>query len=568
MPPTRIPLRTPLFRGDTRLRITLTGLPGAGASAIFRDVEATCAPTERRDAQWEQCDVRIGLDEARVVRLPAAAAREALAARAHAPEVIVQALDATALERHLELTLELLASGRPLVLAVNRMDEAREKGLHIAARALSQRLGVPVVPTIATMGYGIRELFTAAVEAARRRGAPPAPPALSAATLAEIAARPGGVRERRDWRYWLDELFLSPRYGLAGSLAVFAAVLFVVFDVSAAIDALTAARLVEWVGGWQPASTAGVIGRAVADGLAGLVSIVVPYMVPLVLLLVLLEQTGVMARIAFAVDRVFHRLGLHGSVALPLLLGLGCNVPALSAVGAATRGGERITASVLVSLMPCSARSAIVLALAGKYLGVWGVLAVFGVTALVLAATGQVLRRRFAARSAGHIQEIPPYAAPSWRMLARETWARTKDILTIVTPLLVAGSVVLALLAHWGAERWINLALSPVTQWWLGLPVTLGVPLVFGVLRKELSLVMIYQALGSFAVDAYLSPVQMLTFLVFLTLYLPCISTFAVMARTLGRRAALGCVAASIAIALGASGALRFVLLAAQALAA
>ena len=77
-------------------------------------------------------------------------------------------------------------------------------------------------------------------------------------------------------------------------------------------------------------------GRAVVDGLIGLVGIVVPYMIPLVLLLVALEEAGIMARIAFAVDRMFHRIGLHGGVAVPFLLGLGCNVPAISAIGATT----------------------------------------------------------------------------------------------------------------------------------------------------------------------------------------------------------------------------------------
>lgn len=559
-----VALHRPLFRGEKRLRIALVGLPAAGKSAIFRAVESTRVRPGRAagSGAFEECDLDIGFDEARVARLP-----DLAALHEHRPDVIVQVLDATALERHLEFTLELLRLGRPLVLAMNRMDEAREKGLHIGTKVLARRLGVPVVATIGNMGYGIRELFAAAAGAARRTKAPQ-PVALNAAILAETAARPGGVRSRRDWRYWLDELFLSPRWGLLGSIAVFAAVLYIVFDVSVRIDALTSARLVEWVSAWQPGSTAGVVGRAVADGLVGLVGIVVPYMVPLVLLLVLLEQTGIMARIAFAVDRVFHRLGLHGGVALPLLLGLGCNVPALSAVGAATKGAERTTASLLITFVPCSARSAIILALAGKYLGVWGVMAVFAVAAVVIAAMGQILRRHYAGAAAGQIQEIPPYAAPRGRALAVETWLRTKDVLTIVTPLLVGGSVVLALLSHWGADRWINLALLPVTQWWLGLPVVLGVPLLFGVLRKELSLLMIYQALGGFAVDAYLSSTQILTFLVFLTLYVPCISTFAVMLRTVGRRQALASVAISVAVALAVSGALRFALQAAQSLGA
>jgi ferrous iron transport protein B len=141
--------------------------------------------------------------------------------------------------------------------------------------------------------------------------------------------------------------------------------------------------------------------------------------------------------------------------------------------------------------------------------------------------------------------------------MLRNTWARTSDILTIVTPLLVAGSVVLALLSHFGADAVINALLMPVTSWWLGLPAVLGVPILFGILRKELSLLMIFQALGTMEIGPLLDWVQILTFLVFLTLYIPCISTFAVMLRTIGRREALFSVTLSVGVALGLAGLTR-----------
>jgi len=385
-----------------------------------------------------------------------------------------------------------------------------------------------------------------------------------AASLAETAARPERTGEEKDLRYWLDEMFLSPRWSLAGSAAVFGAVLFIVFGVSAWLDSVTAARLADWAATWQPQSTGGVIGRAVADGLIGLVGIVVPYMIPLVLLLVALEQSGVMARIAFSVDRSFHRIGLHGAVALPFLLGLGCNVPAISSVARSTRGWERVAAALLVIFVPCSARSAIVLALAGKYLGGLGVLAILASALVVIALLGKLLQRRAPEAEPGLVPEIPPYALPRVGTLVRETWMRTQDILTIVLPLLVAGSVVLALLSHFGADALINQLLRPMTQLWLGLPIVLGLPILFGVLRKELSLLMLYQALGSFDVDRFLDPIQLVTLLLFLTFYVPCISTFAVMLKLVGRRVAIASVLLSIGVALAASGMARFTLLSVQ----
>ncbi len=369
---------------------------------------------------------------------------------------------------------------------------------------------------------------------------------------AVTVAPPPGAKQH----VWLDRFFLHPRWGFVGSMLVFAGVLFVVFEVSAWIDSLTTARLAQWASEWQPASTPEVVLKAVADGLIGLAGIVVPYMVPLVLLLVALEQAGLMQRIAIVIDRAFHRIGLHGATAVSFLTGLGCNVPAISSAARFADGRERVIASFLITFVPCSARSAIILAIAGKYLGAAGVFAIFASTMVLIALLGRLLARRRTI-DIRRAHAIPPYAAPRLRALLAETWARSSDVLTIVTPLLVAGSVVLALLQHWGADAVVNALLKPVTVAWLGLPAALGVPLLFGILRKELSLVMIFQALGTLDVGSALDAVQLTTLLLFLTFYVPCLSTFAVMLRTIGRRGALQSVGLSILAALAVSGAAR-----------
>jgi len=565
-----IPLHEPLFRGERSLRIALLGDAGAGTRTLFEAVQATAvrhAAPAGSQGGYDECAVRVGLEEVRLIKLPDP---KSLLVGAPAPfgrpDLILQVVDATALDRHLELTLELLQLGRPLVIALNKMDEARARGLYLSSKALARRLGVPVIPTSAARGYGLAPLFRAALEAARRPAPAPreetdAERRQRAAGLARAASRPDRAGENRDLRYWLDEMFLSPRWSLAGSALVFAAALFVVLVLSGWLDSFTAAPLADWASGWRPETTAGVVGRAVADGLIGLIGIVVPYMIPLMLLLVGLERSGIMARIAFAVDRGFHRIGLHGAVALPFLMGLGCNVPAISSIARATRGRERIAAALLVTFVPCSARSALVLALAGKYLGTLGVLAIFAAAMAVIALLGKLLRSRVQNAEPGLIPEIPPYAVPETRAVLRDTWARTQDIVTIVLPLLVAGSVVLALLSHFGADALINAALRPMTELWLGLPVALGVPILFGVLRKELSLLMLYQALGGFDVDRLLDPIQLVTLLLFLMFYVPCISTFAVMLKSVGRRTAFVSVLLSVGVALAVSGALRQMLL-------
>ena len=115
---------------------------------------------------------------------------------------------------------------------------------------------------------------------------------------------------------------------------------------------------------------------------------------------------------------------------------------------------------------------------------------------------------------------------------------------------MVVGSVLLALLSHLGADQAVNWALTPITHWWLGLPVALGIPLLFGVLRKELSLLMLYQALGTQDVAQALTTTQIVSLLLFLNFYVPCVSTFAVMLKTLGRRQAAFSLALSVGVAL------------------
>lgn len=661
-------LKGPLLRGDRRPRVALVGRPLTGKGTLFA---AASSPSVRPGrlvggGAYEECIVDVGLDQISLVSLPALTSLHRLndedrvtlkhllwgdqwpAIARHepaqpqafaAPDVLIQVADATSLAADLVLTLELALLGRPMVLAVNRMDEARDKGLYVNTRALSEKLGIPVVATVASMGKGLSELFTAAVEAARGRLCPLPPPssphiarALTAfdgvvaapgvaeafqvprplllaqlaenddlfsreveAHFPELAPRVAQARETaqaqlprplgeelladrhhraamlfqsasgfggpRDeaWRRGLDALFLHPRWGLLGSLAVFAVVLYMVFEVSGVLDAMTSARLVDWLQGWKPDTTPGIVGKAVADAMAGLVGIVVPYMLPLVLLLVALEESGIMHRVAFVVDRGFHRIGLHGGVAVPFLIGLGCNVPAISAAATSYSGRDRVVASLLITFVPCSARSAIILALGGKYLGVAGVLGIFAATLFTIALLGKLLARYYSQGGPGLVQEIPPYRLPPARGLLRKTWERTEDIVTIVTPLLVAGSVVLALLTHFHADQVINTLLWPITTGWLGLPQDLGVPILFGVLRKELSLLMVGQALGGADIGDVMSITQIWAFLMFLTFYVPCISTFAVMLKTLGRREALVSVALSVGVALLAAGITRLV---------
>ena len=671
-----VPIQTPLYRGQKRLRIALTGLANSGKSTLFNNVFSTFVQAGELTGTrrpYQECSVKVGLDEVSLIDLPdidclqhlrhkdlptlkyllwgndrppvTAHEKDEPPAPFSPPDLIIQVIDATELQHHFELSLELMQLGRPMIIALNHMDEARKKNLTVNIKSLSKLLGIPVIPTIAITGHGLWELFTQAVATVRKNICPlpqapshhlqkaltPLSNALNqpyihnafrvphsfllhqvaasdayfiaelkqhfperlpellahcktadhelprpladelhadrhhqAAIIYEKVTRIGGPYAKRSWQYWLDELFLAPHWGLLGSLAVFAVILFMVFEVSAWLDSLMIAPLIELAEQWQPNSVYSVVGRAVVDGVIGMMGIVIPYMLPLVSLLVALEKSGIMQRIAFVVDRSFHHIGLRGGTAAAFLLGLGCNVPAISSVAANTKGRERIVASMLITFVPCSARSAIILALAGKYLGGIGVFIIFISTIFVIAIMGRSLNRKQVKTGPGQVQVIPAFELPKIRHVIKETWLRSSDIITVVTPLLVIGSIVLALLEYSGANQIINVALSPITQWWLGLPVVLGVPILFGVLRKELSLLMIYQALGTFDIDLYMNWIQIATFLVFLTFYVPCLSTYATMIKTIGHKFANYSLIFSILVALFISGFTRVFLLTTQ----
>lgn len=218
-----IPLRTPLYRGERRLRIALVGVPGGGKHTLFRAVQATSvrsAALAGSQRSYEECAVQIGLDEARLINLPSLRSlvnledenratlkyllwgdqpapvsrhdRGGVPAPFERPDVILQVVDATALERHLELTLELMALSRPIVIALNKMDAARRKGLYLSSKALARRLGVPVISTSAARGYGVSQLFRAALDAVEK-GVAPLPPRLERASAAQLVAARHGI---------------------------------------------------------------------------------------------------------------------------------------------------------------------------------------------------------------------------------------------------------------------------------------------------------------------------------------------------------------------------------------
>ncbi len=400
----------------------------------------------------------------------------------------------------------------------------------------------------------------------RREGEPPEdviPAARHAACLRLFEKTVRVNRPRTDWRDRLDGLVMDRLWGYVFLAAVFFTFFHVIFDagqfaetrILALFDRLTALLAVEL----NPHSLAFVVGKGGLLGVAGAVGSVLPYLVPFLIGLAVMEDLGYLARIGYLMDSAMHRLGLHGTATLPVILGYGCSVPAVMATRILPSRRDRFVAGFLAILVPCSARMTVIMALVGLYLGANWALAIYGINFAVVALAGVILARIWPEISPGMLMEVPPYRRPNLRSVLLKTWFRLREFVTVATPLLIGGSIVLSAVDYFRLDRWINAGLSPLTGL-LGLPAATGLTLIFGVLRKELSLLMLMQALGTTHVAAVMSTTQIVVFTLFVTFYLPCLATAAMMGKELGWKLTAAASGALLLLAIAISVLARFAL--------
>ncbi|MDO9348874.1 MAG: nucleoside recognition domain-containing protein, partial [Anaerolineales bacterium] len=263
----------------------------------------------------------------------------------------------------------------------------------------------------------------------------------------------------------------------------------------------------------------------------------------------LMEDIGYLPRVAFLMDGLMHRLGLHGKAIVPLILGYGCNVPAVMSTRILEERHDRLLSAALVVLVPCAARLSVVFGLVAFYLGPAWALAIDLFDMFVIALAGRILTRLMPEDSPGLILEIPVYRIPTLRTVTGKAWFRVREFVVEAWPLLIAGSAALGVFNYFNLSVIFNWLVRPFT-WLLGLPAEVGVPLIFGVLRKELSLVMLRQAVGVTDFSAALTPLQMLTFTVFVVFYIPCLPTLSALRRELGGKAMFAIAGFTVIVAL------------------
>ena len=548
-------------------------------------------------------------------------------------DVIINVIDASLLGRSLELTLELMSLERPLVVALNMMDEADRKGIRIDTAKLSEMLGVPVVPTVAAAGRRLTDLLETAVRAGHT-GIRPAQIMFSRDIEEEIAelsdhldpdhARELGLpwrfllvklleddlrlmeevgrqhphclamvrnhqkilaeshgrspeivisserhaltvnifeavakvtpSQKPSWRERLDRVATHKVWGYVLLVVVLSLFFQVVFRFGQTTESFLVGYLDEvqklgalWLG--KDTLIYYLLVEGLFMGIFGGVAIVFPYLVPFLLGLSLLEDSGYLPRVAFLMDNLMHLLGLHGKSIIPFILGFGCSVPAVISTRILESPRDRLVVSLLAVLIPCSARSVIIFALVAYALGPYWALAVYLLNLLIIGVLGRISTWLLPEVSPGLLMEIPEYRLPTWHNVLRKSWYSLKDFIVVAWPILIVGSVVLSLLNFYGFDGSINQALMPLTAL-LGLPLEVGTTLIFGIMRKELSLIMLNEALGTTNITAVLSHAQLLTFTIFVLFYVPCASTIAALSRELGWKQAGLAVVISLGLAL------------------
>lgn len=568
------------------MKILLMGNPNVGKSVLFSrltGVRVIASNYPGTTVGYTRGYMKLGDNIAEVIDVPGTYTLEATSeAEQIASQMLstgdlaINVVDATNLERNLYLTLQLLERKIPVIVALNMWDDTEHRGIHIDLNKLRELLGVPVIPTVAVTGQGIREL----VESIPQASSPDMPARADDerwATIGNIVSQVQRITHRH--HTWLERLADASVRPLSGAI-----IALVVLAGAFLIIRLIGEGLITYALGpffnnlWAPVMLrlSNLLGGAglLHDILVGKISggqidflasfgllttglyiefaVVLPYLVSFYLVLGLLEDIGYLPRLAVLMDTVMHRLGLHGYAIIPTLLGLGCNVPAILATRILESRRERFIAATLISIaIPCASLQAMIFGLVGKHGGQYVAL-VYGTLFLVWIVLGIILNRVTGGFSPELLIEIPRYRLPPWRAVLQKLWIRVSSFLKEAFPIILGSIAVINILYILGVFDAIANFTAPVVTGLLGLPKEAVTAIVIGFVRKDVALGM----LASLALSAK----QLVVGTVVLAMFFPCVATFVVLIREVGVINMLKSAGIMLATALLVGGALNLIL--------
>jgi ferrous iron transport protein B len=560
------------------MRILLVGNPNVGKSALFSRLTGThiiASNYPGTTVGFTRGYLRLGEERAEVIDVPGSytldpgsKAEEVAVEMLRQGDLVINVVDATNLERNLNLTLQLLERQTPVIVALNMCDDTQHRGISIDVARLEELLGVPVVPTAGITGQGIKELVERFPEARVPKNA-----RIYATSderwlkIGDIVSQVQSLSHRH--HRWYEHLADASSHRVGGIfialLALLATFWFVRF-VGEGIINYVAEPLFE--GLWTPVLvklSAGLgagglwhdvlIGKLVggqidyyqsfgllSTGLYIPLGAVLPYIIAFYLILGILEDVGYLPRLAVLMDTIMHRLGLHGFAIIPTILGFGCNVPGIMATRILESRKQRFIAATLISIaVPCAALQAMIIGLVGEQ-GIGYVVMVYGSLFISWIIIGLILNRTVRGFNPELLVEIPPYRLPPWRVIGEKLWLRVSGFIKEALPIVIGTVLVVNILYILGVFNAIADITAPVLTGLWGLPKETITALAVGFLRKDVAMGML--------TPLALTAKQLVISSTVLAMLFPCVATFVILARELGVRDLLKAIGVMIAAAL------------------
>lgn len=566
-------------------KVLLMGNPNVGKSVIFNRLTGAYVIASNypgTTVEFTKGYMTLGGEKVEVIDVPGTytlepttKAEEVAVKMLKEGDLIINIVDSTNLERNLNLTLQILKRNIPMVVNLNIWDETKHIGISIDDRKLEKILGIPVVPTCAITGEGIKTLYS---------------------RLSEATAKPYKYEEEERWHEVgklieqvqrighrhhtflerLGDASIRPVSGIPIAIIIayvtFKIIRFIgegligyvfeplfenywaplIMKVSAALGAggiihdILIGKLIE--GEIDFVQSMGLL----TTGLFVPFAMVLPYVFAFYLILSFLEDSGYLPRLGVLVDTGMHRLGIHGLAIIPMMLGLGCNVPgALSTRILETRRERFIAATLIAIAVPCAALQAMIVGLVGQH-GARALGTVFGTLFVVWVILGLLMNLLLKGESPEIFVEIPPYRAPYLVAWLKKVWMRMFWFLKEAVPFVLLGVFIVNLLYALGIIEFLGRITQPVVTGVLGLPKEAVGALVVGFLRKDVAVGML--------VPLGLTLKQLIIASVVLAMYFPCVATFAILVKELGAGGMAKAAGIMIASALLVGGILNFIL--------
>lgn len=543
----------------TMKKILLMGNPNNGKSVVFNRLTGANVIISNypgTTVDFTQGKMRIDEEDMMVIDVPGTysldagdKAEEVAVRMLEGGDIVINVVDATNLEKGLNLTMQLIKKKKPMIIALNFWDETKHKGITIDFQKLEEILGVPCIPICAVTGEGIKKLTERLKEAKfskfdyKDKG--------KWHVIGDII---GQVQKLSHHHHTLMErlgdISTTPVFSIPLALVI----LFFTFKIIRFIGEGLIGYVFEPVFEklWTPillklSAILGsnglihdiLIGKLIegkidygqsfgllTTGLFVPIGAVLPYVFAFYIMLSVLEDCGYLPRLAVLVDGLMHRLGIHGLAIIPMMLGLGCNVPGILSTRILATRRERFIAVTLLSIaVPCAALQAMVVGLMGEHM-VYGLGVVYGTLFVVWLVLGILMAHLVSGTSPEIFMEIPPYRRPYLTHLLKKTGIRTKWFIKEAIPFVLLGVFIVNILYTLGIIQFVGKYTAPVISGIFGLPKEAIGALLVGFLRKDV-------AVGMLAPLA-LNLKQLIIASVVLTMYFPCIATFSTLVKELG----------------------------------